>query len=72
VHSVSFTGEGELNALVLDAIVQDSIGNAGVHQESHAVVLEDPRPYRGKNLIPSPVIDDHGIDAGALQQVTQH
>lgn len=72
VDAVWPTAESELDALVLVAVTQNPVGDAGVDKVAGRVGFEDAGPLRRRYLLPGAGVDHDRLDPGAPQQVRQH
>jgi hypothetical protein len=69
VDPVTFSAEPQVDALMLVARFEDTIGDTGVDEHGHAAVLEDAGPVGGPDGFMVTLFDDHVVDTGLGQQV---
>lgn len=72
VDAVRPTAESELDALVLDALAQDPVGDSGLNQVTSRASFKNADPLRRLDLAPGAGVDDDRLNSRAPEQVRQH
>lgn len=63
--------EQQVDAMVAQALALQALAHAGCHQQVDRPLLQHARPDASFHVLAAAVLDDHGIDTGAAQQMTQ-
>jgi hypothetical protein len=72
VDPVQTAGEGQVDAVVDEAVAHHPVAHPGLAHQVHGALLEDPGLDRLLDVLPGLQVDHHRFDAAQVQQVRQH
>ncbi len=71
VDAVQRAAERQLGAVVAQALGVHALAHAGAFQQVHRRLLEDAGADAAEHVVGAALLDDHGGDAGSVQQRAQ-
>src|SRR5690606_35025624 len=72
VDALAFAPREDLAALVPAAFAMHSLADAGFVEQVHGDLLEHPGADAAQHVFAGPALEDHGVDAGLVQQLTEY
>ena len=72
VDPVRAAGEPQLDALVHHPLAVQPLGHSHLAQQVDGALLQHPRAHPRLDVVAVPGLDDHGVHAQAVEQVSQH
>ncbi len=61
----------QVDAMVAQALALQALAHTGCHQQVNRPLLQHASPDASFHVLAAAVLEDHGIDAGAVQQMAQ-